>query len=450
MASDENAPGAQGGNPADNTGGAQPPQGDEGASYAPQGDQPSYAPQGDQASYAPQGGQYTPQGQPDANTQQPQGQYTPQGQQAPQGQYAAQGQYSPQGQYTPQGQYAPQGGAYPAGGYGAAAPAAPNPNKKKIILISSIAGAVVVLLIIATVVINVINGSTYGPQAVVEKYLTTISAGNAKEANSLVKTGVKKEKAALLNNKILKEKSSRISDPKVTKTATEGDSARVAFSYKLDGTTYDGTLTLSNQGKQAVFFDDWKIDKPLLVDVSVYISQGTEATVNGVNVDFGEQGTLQAYPGVYKIGAPDSKWFEAEDQTVVAATGSKAGYQPAELNLAPTDALTEEVQNQLNAMIDKCAKETSKEVDENCDMDVTYVIGMSEVTKVERKVVEYPTVTVDDSGRSFETEGGEIKYTVTGKDYSGEKVTGDLEPRTYWSFYGDITIDGDKVVIEYW
>ncbi len=296
-----------------------------------------------------------------------------------------------------------------------------------------------------------INGSKYSPQAVVEKYLTTIASGNLKEANKQVSTGLKKGQAALVSDKVLKDKNTRIQNPKVTKARTEGDSAQVAFSYKLDGTTYDGTLTLSKQGKQAVFFDDWAIDKPLLVDVSVYISMGTEATVNGVNVDFGEEMSLKAYPGVYKIGAPDNKWFSAEEQTLVAATGSKAGYESGELKLKATDALTEEVQNQLNAMLDECAKSTEPELDnDDCNMSLSYVIGMSEVDKVERKIIEYPEVTVSEDGRSFETEGGEIEETATGKDYSGEPISGKLEPRSYWTFYGDIKIDGDKVELTFW
>ena len=223
----------------------------------------------------------------------------------------------------------PQAGGYggPGGpGYPQSAPRPPaDPaKKKKIILFSSIAAGLVLLLVIAIVVINAVNTTQYGPEATVKQYLTAISQGKASSANKLVDPGVTKNAASLLSDDILKESKALMKSPKVTDVNTRGDAANVEVSYSIDGTVYDGVLQLSKDGKQGLFFDKWKIDKPLLASVYVYTSDGAMVSVNGTDVDFGKGYELAAYPAAYEIGAPKSRFFEAEAQTFVAATGSKA------------------------------------------------------------------------------------------------------------------------------
>ena len=320
-------------------------------------------------------------------------------------------------------------------------------KKKKIILISSIAAGLVLLLIIGSIVINVIGSTQYGPEAKVKAYLSAISEGKASEANKLVDTGVTKDAAALLTNDVLKESKSLMKNPKVTDVTTAGDSARVEISYSIDGTAFDGIIEMSKDGKQAVFFDNWKIDKPLLASVYVYANQESAVSVNGVDVDFGKNYELLAYPAAYEIGAPKGKFFEAEAQTFVAATGSKAVYDSIDVELTPTKDLTEEIQTQVNKFLDACATETTPNPEE-CNLRSNYYINFSGEPAFKYKVVKYPTIIVNDGGTRFDAEKGQVTATATGElSYPGGQGTG-----TYkwddWGISGTITIDGDKVTVE--
>ena len=388
-------------------------------------------------------GAYT-QGQP--NNSAPQQPYNPgatDGQNA-QGQ-TAQNQGAPAAGYPQAGGYGGPGGP----GYPQAAPRKPvDPaKKKKIILFSSIAAGLVLLLVIAIVVINSINATQYGPEATVKNYLTAISQGKASAANKLVDPGVTKNAASLLSDDILKESKALMKNPKVTDVTTRGDSANVEVSYSIDGTAYDGVLQLSKDGKQALFFDKWKIDKPLLASVYVYSTDGNMVSVNGSDVDFGKNYELAAYPAAYEIGAPESDFFEAEPQTFVAGTGSKAVYDAIDLELTPTQALTDAVQEQVNAYLDTCATQTVPNP-EDCGLRSAYYIIFSGEPTFSYKVDKYPVVTIDENGTSFTADKGQVTGNATGElSYPGGQGTG-----TYtwddWGYSGSFVIDGDKVTIE--
>jgi hypothetical protein len=366
---------------------------------------------------------------------------------------------APQQPYNPgaPGAY-PQGGGYPqAGGYGGPGgpgfpqspprPPADPAKKKKIILFSSIAAGIVLLLIIAIVAVNAINTTQYGPEATVKNYLTAISQGKASAANKLVDPGVSKGAAALLSDDVLKESKELMKNPKITDVSTRGDSANVEVSYSIDGTVFDGALQLSKDGKQGVFFDKWKIDKPLLASVYVYTTEGNLVSVNGVDVDFGKNYELVAYPAAYEIGAPESSFFEAEAQTFVAATGSKANYDSIDLELAPTQELTDAVQEQVNAYLDTCATQTVPNP-ENCGLRSLYYFDFSGEPSFSYKVDKYPVVTVDESGAFFDATKGNVTGTATGElSYPGGQGSA-VYTWDDWTVRGNIVIDGDEVTIE--
>jgi hypothetical protein len=320
-------------------------------------------------------------------------------------------------------------------------------KKKKIILFSALAAGLVLLLIIGSLVVNVIGGTQYGPEAKVKAYLSAISQGKASEANKLVDPGVKEDAAALLTNDVLKESKALMKNPKVTDVIANGDSAMVMISYSIDGTVYDGTIDLSKDGKQAVFFDNWVIDKPLLSSVYVYADQDSSVSVNGVDVDFGKKYELVAYPAAYEIDAPKGKFFEAEAQAFVAATGSKATYDSIDLELTPTKDLTDEIQTQVNKYMDTCAAETGVNPD-NCSLRTNYYLHFSGEPTFAYKVVKYPVVTLNEAGTGFEAADGKASAVATGeRSYPGGQGTVSYTWDD-WAISGNIVIDGDKVTIE--
>lgn len=323
-----------------------------------------------------------------------------------------------------------------------------NPGtKKRIILFSALAAGLVLLLIIGAVVVNVINRTQYGPEATVRSYLAAISQGKASQANELVDPGVGKNAASLLADDILGESKALMKNAKVTKVSTRGDSAFAEVSYSIDGTAFDDVLELSKDGKQGVLFDKWKIDKPLLSSVYVYTNQGTTVSVNGTDVDFGKEYELAAYPGVYEIGAPEGNFFEAESQTFVAGTGSKANYEAVELDLVPSEGLTQAVQEALNAHLDACAASKTDDP-EGCGMYTGARYDFADEPTLKYTVEKYPVVTVDEFGAHFSTEGGKVTATATGTLYGGGTGTESYTTDEGWNLSGSIVIDGDEVTLE--
>jgi hypothetical protein len=347
-------------------------------------------------------------------------------------------------------------GAVPAGGptppNGPGGPGKPgNPNKKKIILFSALAAGLVVLLIIGAVVINIVNSSVYGPDATVRSYLSAIAKGDASAANKLAAPGVSEEEAVLLTDDVLGEASEFISNPKVTSSRVSGDQATVQVSYSLGGTAYDGYVELSKSGKQALFFDTWKIDSPLVGDLPVYVSnsstESNEAAVNGVTVAFGDEYSLPAYPALYTVGAPGNDFFSAEEQEYTVGTGSRADFEGITLELAPTEALTTAVQDAVNAFLDECAKSTELDP-EGCSLRLSWYSDFTSVDKVAYTIDEYPTVEVDEYGTYFDASGGTYTADVTGTTYDGAKDTLPFGLEGDWGITGKIVIDGDTVTIE--
>lgn len=357
----------------------------------------------------------------------------------------------PYGQGAGQGGF-PQPGAHGGQGGGSFPPSSPRPpvdpkKKKKIILFSAIAAGLVLLLVIAIVVINMVNKNQYGPEATVKSYLTAISQGKASTANKLVDPGVKKDEAALLSDDVLKESKALMKNPKVVDVSTRGDSADVEISYSIDGTAFDGVVQLSKDGKQGLFFDKWTIDKPLLASVYVYTNEGEKVSVNGTDVNFGEKYELLAYPAAYEIGAPESSFFEAEAQTFVAATGSKASYDSIDLELKPTEELNAAVQEKVNEYLDTCATQTVPNP-ENCNLRSLYYFDFSGEPTFSYKVDKYPVITVDESGTYFTAKEGKVTGTATGElAYPGGQGTF-IYPWDDWAINGSIVIDGDEVTIE--
>lgn len=370
-----------------------------------------------------------------------------------------------QGAYTQGAQQAGNQGGYPQAGYAPGAyPQGPTPagypqpaggqrppmdptKKKKIILFSALAAGLVLLLIIGSVVINVVNSTQYGPEATVRTYLTAISQGKASQAGKLVDPGVTKNAAALLSDDVLGEAKALMKNAKVTKVSTRGDSAFAEVSYSVDGTAFDDVIELSKDGKQGVFFDKWKIDKPLLSAVYVYANQGTVVSVNGSDVDFGKEYELAAYPASYEIGAPEGDFFEAEAQTFVAGTGSKASYEAVELELTPSEGLTKAVQEALNEHLDECATSTTDDP-EGCGMYTGATYDFASEPTLKYTVEKYPVVTIDESGRYFDTEGGKVTATATGTLYGGGTGTEGYTTDADWNLAGSIVIDEDTVTLE--
>lgn len=487
MSTDDNTPEQPGRQPA-------PDGAPNGDTTAASGQQPSYQPpSGQQGQSQPtnppfQGQQQNPyqQGQPQAQNPYQQGQQQGQGQQ----QAPYQTPPTPYGQ-QPSGQQAGaqnpyQQGQQPGGQYATAqspyAPAAPKQpmdpkQKKKIILWSSIAGGAIVLIAAAAITISVLNTTAFGPQAKVQDYLKAIAAGDAKLATSLVApdpsivdTGddatddasaapdadadadadaeapTAVDPKALLTNEVLKAADERITDPKVGRVTSRNGEAFVEVTYELAGKQYEDRVTLKSEGKQFLFFDQWKLSSSLVGSINVYTGLGSTAfSVNGINFDGATDESLFAYPAVYTIAPPESKYLAGDAQTVTL-TSYTAGEGSAfiDINVTATEALTTEVTAQVVAMIEKCLEVTT--LDTTCGVMPSWQQEQfTSVGPVTWTLTSPPTIEVDEGGTYFYTSDGRIDGTFDASWY-GSAVSNQQVWDTYLNFPGKVSIDADDKV----
>ncbi|WP_229938698.1 hypothetical protein [Plantibacter cousiniae (nom. nud.)] len=472
----------------------QPSQGDQQPSYQQGQQQPNPYQSGQQQPNPYQSGQ---QQTPNPYQQGQQGQQNPyqSGQQqtpnqappAPYGQQTGQqtGAQNPyqQGQ-QPNGQYATAQNPYATG-----APKQPmDPKqKKRIILWSSIAGGALVLIAAAAITISVLNTTAFGPQAKVEEYLKAIAAGDAKLATSLVapdpsivgstddESAAPEESAepeatpdpsasadpdadaeaeapaavkptALLTNEVLKGADERIKNPEVGRVYNRNGEARVQVTYELGGKKYEDSVTLESEGKQFLFFDQWKLASSLVGSINVYTGLGgTAFSVNGVNFDGASDESLFAYPAIYTVAPPESKFLQGDAQTITLSSYSAGeGSAFIDIDVTATEALTTEVTKQVVAMIEKCLDATT--LDTTCGvMPDWQQKQFTSVGPVTWTLTSPPTVEVDESGSYFYTSDGRIDGSFDASWY-GSAVAGQQVWDTYLNFPGKITIDADDKV----
>ncbi|MGK9146509.1 hypothetical protein KXS11_02630 [Plantibacter flavus] len=357
--------------------------------------------------------------------------------------------------------------------YATAAPKQPmDPKqKKRIILWSSIAGGALVLIAAAAITVSVLNTTAFGPQAKVQDYLKAIAAGDAKLANSLVapdpsivgsddpaeddatddadadaEAPAAVDPKALLTNEVLKAADERIKNPQVGRVSSRNGEARVEVTYELGGKRYEDSVSLKSEGKQFLFFDQWKLDSSLVGSINVYTGLGSTAfSVNGINFDGATDESLFAYPAVYTIAPPESKYLAGDSQTVTL-TSYTAGEGSAfiDINVTATEALTTEVTAQVVAMIEKCLDATT--LDTTCGVMPTWQQEQfTSVGPVTWTLTSPPTVEVDEGGTYFYTSDGRIDGSFDASWY-GSAVSGQQVWDTYLNFPGTISIDADDKV----
>ncbi|WP_285027432.1 hypothetical protein [Plantibacter sp. ME-Dv--P-122b] len=452
----------------------QPSQGDQQPSYQQGQQQPNPYQSGQQQTPNPyQQGQHNPyqSGQQQTPNQAPPAPY---GQQQTGQQPGAQNPYQ-QGQ-QPNGQYATAQNPYATG-----TPKQPmDPKqKKRIILWSSIAGGALVLIAAAAITVGVLNNTAFGPQAKVEEYLKAIAAGDAKLATSLVApdpsiVGSTDDESAepeatpdpsasadpdaeaaapepvkptaLLTNEVLKGADERIKNPEVGRVYNRNGEARVQVTYELGGKKYEDSVTLESEGKQFLFFDQWKLASSLVGSINVYTGLGgTAFSVNGVNFDGASDESLFAYPAVYTVAPPESKFLQGDAQTITLSSYSAGeGSAFIDIDVTATEALTTEVTKQVVAMIEKCLEATT--LDTTCGvMPDWQQKQFTSVGPVTWTLTSPPTVEVDESGSYFYTSDGRIDGSFDASWY-GSAVAGQQVWDTYLNFPGKITIDADDKV----
>ncbi|WP_156351642.1 hypothetical protein [Agreia sp. Leaf210] len=322
-------------------------------------------------------------------------------------------------------------------------------TKKRIVVGSIVAGSVIVVAVLASVGLSIANGVVNAPQAKVSEYLDALVEGDASRALQLSDVDAPNSERLLLDDEIFRAAAGRITSYDITSVTTSGDTANVTAEVDQDGSKATMQFTVESRGKQWLFFDDWKLDRPEQSTLPVYIDESLDQVeVNGVPIELsdeqrGEGLSLIAFPGRYDFSiSKSSRWLTAEPVSGTIMAGSVLGStNPVALEPEATPGLTEEISKQVDAYLAECIASTSLEPD-NCPNDLYYSYGNP--TNVVWSLTEAPEyeIRISYDGTMSVTTTKTGSASVTYKYTSGGERDG--SNKTTIRVSGDVKIDGDK------
>lgn len=242
--------------------------------------------------------------------------------------------------------------------------------KKRLQIGAVSAGAVVILAVAATVVINTLATTTYGPQAHVEKYLDALQAGNATAAVALHDPNVTSGERLLLDDRIFRAAQNRITDHEIRDVEFSGETATVTAEVTQDAKTVPLTFTLEKAERTGLFFHNWTVTDGTSWTLPIQVPEGVDmVTVNGVDVELSQQPGQQApgafslpvLPGDYVLTPPEGTKYVTlgEDQTItVSADPASDVGEGALFQRSMTGAVTEDAVAQAREYLQTCAAST--------------------------------------------------------------------------------------------
>ena len=124
---------------------------------------------------------------------------------------------------------------------------------------------------------TVLSRTIFSPNTLVNEYLAAIASGNYQRATQLAEPRLQANKRAMLADKVGRAESSRISEPRVVSIRPRSDETlAVDISYELNGETCSDEIILAPDGSRYAVFDNWKIIRPLLKQVSFSAPKGQD------------------------------------------------------------------------------------------------------------------------------------------------------------------------------
>ena len=370
--------------------------------------------------------------------------------------------------------------------------------KRGWIIAGIVTGVVVIGLIGSSVVINTLGKGTYGPQHKVEAYLQALVDGDADKAVKLLDPNVTDDQRVLLSNDVYEKAKNRPTAYRIVSTDISDDGATVEARITQSGKTYPVTFGLSKEGKQAVFFDDWRLESGLQPARVLYYQGTDELTVNGVTVkakplnsaddpdvamDVGSDQELATMlqdhglpilPGSYEFAAPaGTKYVSYGEDITVDATPDGFSDQSQSLiafRQGYTKAVVTDASRQIMDRIGSCVADEVIRIPD-CEAASWEDTSWKAIRKIERSWSSNPTVAVisADQDDVYDTESsdvsqltGQLAAVINDGDIDVSYQVRDSEDEdwfdltdTYSPFEVDyeqtrfpITIDGDKLSVD--
>lgn len=181
-----------------------------------------------------------------------------------------------------------------------------------------VVGAVVACLVLVgagAIAVHVVNARR-GPEQAVEAYLALLADGRADAATAMVDPGVPNNQRLLLTDEVLGAATSRIevvdvaapSDTDAYTSAGTRDSVTVTATLSLDGERLDVPIVVKAGDKEYGVLNTWRIDTPLVQEVTLSSYTLGAVTVGGTEVpleasEYGDGSATQyIYLGIYDVG----------------------------------------------------------------------------------------------------------------------------------------------------
>lgn len=323
------------------------------------------------------------------------------------------------------------------------------------------AGALCVVVVGLVIAYTVISRTVYAPEKSVDAYLSALEDGSASKAASLAPANVPSAQQVLLTDEVAGGADQRPSAHEITGTDRQDDgSVQVTARITQDGVTSEQTYEVERAGRSAVIFPKWRLGEVGYTTLTLAVEQGTstilvndqEVDVSGLDMSEGYV-DLPALPGTYTVSLPETSDFvSVKDSVVPVLVEPQEGEQTfAAPYYELSESGQEEIQKQVDAKVDECAKSKDSQP-EGCPLEAyTYdVVDGSGSWKVQ----EYPEVTVmQEDGWYFSTEyddAGTAVYSYKQEPFFDDEDPTDEKSDSSIMVSGTVTIDDEgKLSVEY-
>ena len=278
--------------------------------------------------------------------------------------------------------------------------------KKSTIILLAVSGVLIAGLVIAYFILL---NTVFSERNVVSDYVNAIANGQYAKATKLVDPGVSNNTRALFTDAVAKDPKDRIQQVSVgdiTKDTAQGSRKhKVTVTYAVNGVKQSSTLTLEPAGKRFLIFDSWKITTPMIEKRNLSVPAVLDSVlVNGVTVKLaayntdGGSGTsysLPSYPGMLRISAPKSPYWESE----TVSSGEKVNTS-ATLELTATEKLRDDILDLAKQKVKECVASSALSKT-GCDFSngsfESYGSSSTAYTDIKRTVTQEPSFDSSDS-----------------------------------------------------
>lgn len=268
--------------------------------------------------------------------------------------------------------------------------------------------------LLGVLVFSIVGSTLADPEKRAEAYLDAVVDGDVDKVLELAPVDDDEASPALLTDAVYAAADDRITGYEITDVEQFGDTVTVTVDLEGPEDGDDVELTLTPDGKRALFFDDWKVDEGGLArEVTLSVPESSSSVeANGVTVEAtgGEEADFWALPGSYVFNPyADNPWLEAGDERTSVPGADTFGVYAETGQPGPSDQLRDEVDTAIADRVNACMKATDLSPDD-CPQDA---FGSGDT---QRKVVwtltTMPTVSWDYFDGTFPVD---LSSDVTGE-----------------------------------